>query len=58
MNPYHAVLAFRAHKYILLIADGKNKLGGIIVVRADSEMPNLKDLNDSRISFPTPIPLT
>jgi hypothetical protein len=33
-------------------------LGGIIVVRADSEMPNLKDLNDSRISFPTPIPLT
>jgi hypothetical protein len=21
-------------------------------------MPNLKDLNDSRISFPTPIPLT
>jgi phosphonate transport system substrate-binding protein len=55
MNPYHAVLAFRAHKYIPLIADGKNKLGGIIVVRVDSEMPNL---NDSRILFPTPIPLT
>ena len=54
MNPYHAVQAFRAHKYIPLIADGKNKLGGIIVVRADSKVSNLKDLNDSRIAFPAP----
>ena len=58
MNPYHTVLAFRVQKYIPLLTDGKNKLGGIIVLSADSEMPNLKDLNDSRILFPTPIPLT
>jgi phosphonate transport system substrate-binding protein len=58
MNPYHAVLAFRVQKHIPLLTDGKNKLGDIIVVRADGEMPNLKDLNDSRILFPTPKPLT
>ena len=54
MNPYHAVLAFRAHQYIPLIADGKNKLDGIIVVRADSNFSELKSLNNLTIAFPAP----
>ena len=54
MNPYHAVMAFKSHKYIPLIADGKNKLDGILVVRADSRITTLKDLNNSRIAFPAP----
>jgi phosphonate transport system substrate-binding protein len=54
MNPYHAVMAFKSHKYIPLIADGKNKLDGILVVRADSRVATVKDLNNSRIAFPAP----
>ena len=26
VNPYHAVMAFKAHQYIPLIADGKNEI--------------------------------
>jgi phosphonate transport system substrate-binding protein len=54
VNPYHAVMAYRAKKYIPLVADGKNKLGGIIVVRADSNLNNLNALNGSKIAFPSP----
>jgi phosphonate transport system substrate-binding protein len=54
VNPYHAVMAFNARKYIPLIADGKNKLSGIILIRADSKISNLKDLNGSTIAFPAP----
>ena len=54
VNPHHAVMAFKAHQYIPLIADGKNKLDGLIVVRADSNINKLKDLNHSKIVFPAP----
>ena len=54
VNPYHAVMAFNARKFVPLIADGKNKLSGIIVVRADSKVSNLKGLNNSTIAFPAP----
>lgn len=54
VNPYHAVMAFNARKYTPLIADGKNKLSGIIVIRADSKISNLKGLNNSTIAFPAP----
>lgn len=54
VNPYHAVMAFNARKYVPLIADGKNKLSGIIVVRADSKVSNLKGLNNSTIALPAP----
>ena len=47
-------MAFKAHQYIPLIADGKNKLDGLIVVRADSNINKLKDLNHSKIAFPAP----
>ena len=54
VNPYHAVMAFKANQYIPLIADGKNKLDGLIVVRADSKIKELKDLTNSKIAFPAP----
>ena len=54
VNPYHAVMAFKAHQYTPLIADGKNKLDGLIVVRADSKINELKQLNHSKIAFPAP----
>jgi len=54
VNPYHAVMAYRAKKYTPLVADGMNKLGGIIVVRADSNLNNLNALNGSKIAFPSP----
>ena len=54
VNPYHAVMAFRAHQYKPLVADGKNKLDGIVVVRADSNLSDLKALNNSKIAFPAP----
>lgn len=54
LNPYHAVMAFRAHKYIPLIADNKKKLNGILVVRADSKLTNLQGLQDAKLVFPAP----
>jgi phosphonate transport system substrate-binding protein len=53
-NPYHAVMAFQSHQYIPLVADGKTQLNGLILVKANSKIKNLKELNNSEIAFPAP----
>ena len=54
MNPYHLLPARTDQGYIPIIADGQNKLSGILVVRKDSGIGSLKDLNGKKLAFPAP----
>lgn len=54
MNPYHAVMAKRAQGYIPLVRDGANPLTGILVVRRDSPIKSIKELNEKTLAFPAP----
>jgi phosphonate transport system substrate-binding protein len=53
MNPYHQVMAYKAQKYIPLVRD-KTPLIGILVVRRDSPVKEVKDLDGKVIAFPAP----
>ena len=54
MNPYHAVMAKRAQGYIPLVRDDANRLTGILVVRHDSPIKSIKELNGKELVFPAP----
>lgn len=54
MNPYHILLAQKNQGYIPLIRDNGRKLHGILVVRNDSEINSIADLNGKKIAFPAP----
>ncbi len=53
MNPYHAVMAKRAQSYVPVLRDAK-ALKGILVVRSDSSIKNIKELEAKAIGFPAP----
>jgi len=53
MNPYHVVMAKRAQGYVPLLRDSL-PLTGILVVRADSKLESVKQLNGTRVAFPSP----
>lgn len=54
MNPYHAVMAKRAAGYIPIVRDGKENLSGILVVRKDSPLNGVTELQGATIAFPSP----
>jgi|GEM_PF-137708 len=54
MNPYHSSVAWDKQKYTPLIRDHSRQLYGIIVVRKDSEIENVEDLNGETLAFPAP----
>jgi len=54
LNPYHAVLAYQKRKYQPLLADEKEPLTGILIVRSDNPIKNLADLKGKNVSFPAP----
>jgi phosphonate transport system substrate-binding protein len=54
LNPYHAVMAKRRMGYIPLLIDGQTKLTGILVVRIDSPIHRIQDLQGKEIAFPAP----
>lgn len=54
MNPYHAVRAKKEQGYMPIIRDSTKKLTGILVIRKDSDIKSVADLNKKRISFPSP----
>jgi phosphonate transport system substrate-binding protein len=54
MNPYYAMLARERQGYIPLIRDDSRKLTGIIVVRADSPVQSVEQLDGAKIAFPDP----
>jgi len=54
MNPYHILLAKDSQGYIPLVRDHGRKLHGILVVRNDSGINSVQDLNGKKIGFPAP----
>ena len=54
MNPYHSLVAHQAQGYTPLLRDASRKLSGVLVVRADSTIQSVQDLDQARISFPAP----
>jgi len=54
MNPYHILLAKKSQGYIPLVRDTGRKLHGILVVRKDSGINSVKDLDGKKVAFPAP----
>lgn len=53
MNPYFMLLAHKQQGYTPLVRDVARKLYGIVVVRNDSPIKNIKQLNGEVIAFPS-----
>ncbi|MDL2338208.1 MAG: phosphate/phosphite/phosphonate ABC transporter substrate-binding protein [Pseudomonadota bacterium] len=53
MNPYHQVMAARAQGYIPLVRSSK-PLTGILVVRKDSPIASVRELDGKDVAFPAP----
>jgi len=51
--PYHQVMAYKAQKYTPLVKE-KTLTVGMLVVRKDSEIRDVKDLDGKKIAFPDP----
>ena len=54
MNPYHLIVANEKQGYLPLVRDIGRNLFGIIVVKKDSPLKSVKDLNGKTIAFPAP----
>lgn len=53
LNPYHMVMAHRAHRYEPLLRSTR-QLEGVLVVKKDGPVKDIAQLKDHRISFPAP----
>lgn len=53
LSPYHAVKARRAQRYAPLVRDLSSQLKGILVVRRDSSVTSVRQLNGTTIAFPS-----
>lgn len=54
LNPYHMVMASESHGYAPLVFDGNKKLVGILVVREDSSITSVNELDGKIVAFPAP----
>lgn len=54
MNPYHYTIFHKRSGYEALAKEKDRKLKGIIVVRKDSPIKDIKDLNGATLAFPSP----
>lgn len=54
MNPYHAMLASMQRGYVPLNRDHGRKLSGVLVVKKDDPIGDVKELDGMTISFPAP----
>lgn len=53
LNPWHAVMAMKAHGYVPLVRGG-DLLNGILVVDRNGPIKSLADLNGKTLAFPAP----
>jgi phosphonate transport system substrate-binding protein len=53
-NPYQTLIANRHQGYIPLVRDGQRRLTGILVVRKDSPLQQVKDIEGKKIVFASP----
>jgi len=54
MNPYHAVLVRQKPGYEPIIRSAEKKLQGILVVKRDSEITDVAQLDGKEVVFPSP----
>ncbi len=54
MNPYHAIVAHTAAGYEPILRDVGRTLYGIIVVKKDSPLETIEDLDGKKVAFPAP----
>jgi len=54
MNPYQSVLTQKTQGYIPLVRDHSKNLQGILVVRNDSSINDIKQLEGNTLAFPAP----
>ncbi|NVK18466.1 MAG: phosphate/phosphite/phosphonate ABC transporter substrate-binding protein [Methylocystaceae bacterium] len=54
MNPYHMLMANKKAGYAPLIKDSVKKLSGIIVVRKESSIQTVSELDGQTIAYPSP----
>ncbi len=53
-NPYHSVIANKQQGYESILFDGSKKLFGVLAVRSDDKIKDIKELNGETLSFPAP----
>ena len=54
MNPYHYTVFSRSPGYRAIIREKNKKIQGIMVVRADSTIQTIDELNTAKLAFPAP----
>ncbi|MCK4708490.1 MAG: phosphate/phosphite/phosphonate ABC transporter substrate-binding protein [Gammaproteobacteria bacterium] len=54
MNPFHLLIGYETQGYIPLVRDHGKKLHGVLVVRKDSVIKSIKDLDSKTVAFPSP----
>jgi len=54
MNPFQPILTQKTQGYIPLVRDHSKNLQGILVVRKDSTLTDISQLNGTTIAFPSP----
>ena len=53
-NPYHAVMAKKRQGYLPLLIDGRHRLSGLLVIKADSPIQDIRELDGQAVAFPAP----
>lgn len=54
MNPYHYVVFHQAPGYVAFAREKDRKLRGLLVVRADSTLSSVRELEGHEVAFPSP----
>ncbi|MFW2374194.1 MAG: phosphate/phosphite/phosphonate ABC transporter substrate-binding protein [Gammaproteobacteria bacterium] len=54
MNPYHILIAASSQGYIPILRDHSRQLNGVLVVRKDSGIKDVKQLDGKVLAFPSP----
>jgi len=54
LNPYHQLTVVRKPGYVPLVRDQKSELSGVLVVRKDSPLKDIRQLEGTTVAFPSP----
>jgi phosphonate transport system substrate-binding protein len=54
LNPYHQVMVARKPGYVPLVRDQQSRLAGVLVVRKDSPVQDIRQLEGATVAFPAP----
>lgn len=54
MNPYHFTVFNKAPGYVAMAHQSDKRIKGIVVVRQDSDVQSLEELDDQMMAFPSP----